>query len=229
MRVWTYSQAVDISQMQEIIKTMREFLEDFDTGHASSDVFAYCESLVLGQRDSLGRTIPGSWSVAPNDDNMPTDARVEFVFEPTYIAVAILSRSLLEYPWVAISIDGFKQALTTGMEFCTHRNLHGSGYDALDGLFNAWSILCAGHVPMLTKVAPEFSKKLSKIITKTELFLLDSLKTGNTTGPWGEDLKYKFEAAIETYYLLKDQELVSLVKSSSLQDFSNEVPKWIGS
>jgi len=44
----------------------------------------FLESLVTGQRESLGRTKPGSWSIAPDDTGMDSDARVEYILMPAY-------------------------------------------------------------------------------------------------------------------------------------------------
>ena len=90
--------------MQTIIGQMKAVLIALDAreipgdGYTRADLFNYCKLLVVGQRRSLGRTKAGSWSVAPSDKGMDSDARVEFIFLPTYIAVATLSKVLRLYP-----------------------------------------------------------------------------------------------------------------------------------
>jgi hypothetical protein len=59
----------------------------------------YLKSIVDGQRGKLiGGTQPGSWCLGP-DDLMDSDARVDFIFKPTYLAVATLSLAKINRFW----------------------------------------------------------------------------------------------------------------------------------
>ena len=90
------------------------------------DLAGYLTSLVEGQRESLGSTMPGSWAVVPDDDGMDSEMRVEVIFAPTYIATATLARCLCDYPLIALAIPRYREALQTGMLFCASRNLQGT-------------------------------------------------------------------------------------------------------
>ena len=104
IREFTHNRIANITEMAARCTEMLEILELLDEGsigdgkaYSSEDLEFYVRSLVTGQRESIGKTIPGSWSVAPNDDDMDSDARVDFIFVPTYIAIATLSRVVCEF------------------------------------------------------------------------------------------------------------------------------------
>lgn len=210
----------DLNEMSRLIEDMKDVLSALDAGeipnqinYSAQDLIDYSKSLIKGQRGSLGRTKPGSWSVAPDDHEMQTDARVDFIFMPTYVAVATLSRILHDFPWIAIQIPGFYRALKRGLNFCTYRELSGHGYEAIDGILDAIMILAIGKVPALLEEAPQFSPRLRKIFVEVERHLLESLSAGETLGPWGKDYSQGYQAALETLYLSKDKELINSIKN----------------
>jgi len=89
--------------MEQIIDNMREVLNSISGKNpiGREALLGCCKSLVEGQCGSVGRTKPGSWAVAENDPGMDADARVEFIFLPTYLAVATLTRVKLDFPEIA--------------------------------------------------------------------------------------------------------------------------------
>ena len=95
---------VDVVMMECIVDEMRDLLRKLVSGevpnennYVLSDLMDFCISLIDGQRGEIG-VKSGSWCVAPSAKGMPSDARVYLVFFPTYIAIAILTRVLLDYP-----------------------------------------------------------------------------------------------------------------------------------
>lgn len=211
----------NIDTMFHLVDEMKRVLASLDAGdipnqtdYTRQDLLDYCKSLVKGQRGNIGRTKPGSWSVAPNDEGMPSDARVDFIFTPTYIAVATLSRILQDHPTIAIQIPGFLKSLKRGMLFCTYRELQGHGYDAIDGMLDAIMILSIGKVPALLDMAPEFSKKLRGLFGKVEKYLSEHLLHGETLGPWGENYSPGYQAALETLYISKDKDLLGSIQQA---------------
>ena len=205
---------VDIPTMQGLINAMMEVLELLDEGEIPNsdydihDLENYLESLVKGQRGSLGRTKSGSWGVVPNDAGMDSDARVDFIFRPTYIAVATLGRALCEVPLLAIAIPGYAEALRSGMQFCSYRNLRGSGYEADEGAIDALRTLSLGKVPWLLHRNPEASPELKEAIEQVAEDMAHRLEHRSAVGVWGEDFSEGFRSAIETLRLKNDPEFM---------------------
>lgn len=201
---WTISASCDPSDMEPLVKRMRAVLQALEAlppmleAEQREWVLAYCESLVTGQRGRIGRIAAGSWSVAVEDEQlqfMGSDGRVDFVMVPTYIATAILSRVLLDHPWIAIRIPAYHRSLRQGLRFCLHRHLHGAGNDAWRGMTDALTILATGKVPLLLSKDPELCPELARMIQRTEQDLRQALLEGPVLGPWGNDLTPCYQAA----------------------------------
>jgi len=66
-----------IASMKELLDALDAGTVPNDTDYSLDDLAGCLTSLVEGQRESLGRTMPGSWAVVPNDDGLDAEMRVE--------------------------------------------------------------------------------------------------------------------------------------------------------
>jgi len=199
-----------VNKMTELVENMKEILYLMDDRSlfennediSLEDIKLYIQSLVEGQRGSLSRTIAGSWSVAPDDNGMDSDARVDFIFTPTYIATATICRFLLDYP---NHVDHLNQVLSTlrlGMEFCSKRNLRGHGYEMDERLIDAFYTLSLGRVPEYLNRNPKFCPSLKMTIDNAANYMAKKIENNTAIGVWGEDYSQGFQGALETMYLL---------------------------
>ena len=201
------------------LKSILESIDDetlFSDKKYSKDEFStLLNSFVEGQRESLGRTKEGSWSIVPNDDSMPTDARVEFIFQPTYLVTAIMSRVMIEYPEIANSIPNYTVALQKGMRFCSYRKLYGHGYEADEGAAEALTILSMGKVPLLLERDNNLCPELLNAIQDVTEDMQHRLMANTAIGIWGEDLQENFSSALETFYIKNDKEMYEAIMSTN--------------
>lgn len=163
-----------------------------------------CRNAIADWRLSPGRSIRGSWSVAPDDDGVPTNARVDFILTPTYLMAAILSKVLQRHPETAIQVGGPATALRGGLFFCTLCKLQGHGYDGTDGLLAAVEILGRGEVPRLLARCPELCPEMAELLRQVSADLNSQLGDGATTGTWGEDYAGRMRSAVEVLRPLCD-------------------------
>ena len=133
---------------------------------------------------------PGSgmrFFIPPNEDikHMPSDARVEFIYLPTYTLAAYLihCKMILKdlFPNDPELEQGFKGILLA----CTARDMTGHGYEELDGLVDALEIFLTAPIKAFLakhgKQYPEFAKCLKNAI-KT----LHGIAGGSVHSPWGK-------------------------------------------
>ena len=132
--------------------------------------------------------------------------RVEFIFAPTYIATATLARCLCDHRETALAIFGYREAMQTGMLFCTSRNLLGHGYGATAGAIAALSILSLGKVPWLLHRHPEFCPELKASVDEAAAYTARCLAEGSAAGPWGEDYTEAFASVLESLRARNDLE-----------------------
>ncbi len=215
-------ESVDIKAFERFNRDLRTILEKMDAGeinlkgrHAKEEFQSLIESFVTGQRGSLGRTKEGSWSIVPNDEGMDSDNRVDYIFIPTYLVTAILSRTLCDFPLIAISIPGFGEALKKGMLFCSYRNLHGHGFESDIGAAEALTILSMGKIPWLLEKDPAFCPDLYKAIKTVSRDMERRLSLGTAVGPWGENLQDIFSSSLETLYVKNDIEMYETIQHTN--------------
>jgi hypothetical protein len=214
----------DIKNMSSFVNIMYEYLyllsEDENKNFNNNGLSFYLQSIVAGQRDKLvGGTKAGSWCLAP-DDLMDSDARVDFIFNPTYLAVATLSIAKLNHPSITSEIDNYDDCLRKGLKFCTYRKLKGHGYDSIIGMLDAFKVLSLGKVPTLLHKNPELCIELKNILDDVANAIALELEKTDAHGLWGEDYSEGFSSALETMYLLNDEYFQSVFKSSATDAYT---------
>jgi hypothetical protein len=203
-----------VESMEEVVEALDERLIPDATTYTLEDLSSYVQSLVAAQRRKLSFVKPGCWCVISGDDGMPGDSRVDFVFRPTYAAVATLSRTLCDYPVIAVRTRRFLLTLKQGMKFATYRGLAGHGYEADRGAIEALRILSLGKVPLLLQRHPELCPPLATIIREVAESMQERLSTNSAVGVWGEDLSEGFRQAIETMRLVNDPEFMRSISEA---------------
>ena len=136
---------------------------------------------------------PGSgmrFFITPGLDikGMPSDARVEYIYMPTYTLAAYLIQCKLHLGDLFTNDpeleDGFKAILLA----CTGRGMTGHGYDAEYGLVDALEIFLEAPIKAFLakhgKEYPEFTRCFKKAVKA-----LQDLAEGKPASPWGEDPK----------------------------------------
>ncbi|MEZ8202175.1 hypothetical protein [Vibrio splendidus] len=195
-----------VAKMEDVLLQLESYEIPNESSFTERNLCKYCESLVENQRVDLSRTKDDSWAVVDDDLEMPSDARVDFIFTPTYIAVATLSFVYLNYPDIANKIDGYDNSLKKGMNFCTYRGLHGHGIEYIDGMIEALVILSIGQVPSLLDRKPEFFPELKQTFSRVENELDSILNLDKEY--WNSSFSKRIQSAIETYYVMRDKSLL---------------------
>jgi hypothetical protein len=110
-------------------KAMRQQLRMITRGNfIKGELLAYVDVLLQTAKPVPEKQDAVSWGFdAPG--NMPSDARVDFFFIPTYISCAILIYAAMNYPEEIKRFDAFNTILTNGLITSTFRNFEGHGYD----------------------------------------------------------------------------------------------------
>ena len=133
---------------------------------------------------------PGSgmrFFIPPNEDikHMPSDARVEFIYMPTYTLAAYLILCKLHLKDLFTKDEELEQGFKQILLACTARNMTGHGYDILNGLVDALEIFL--EAPIKAFLAqygseyPEFAKCL-----KNAIQTLYAIAGGEAHSPWGK-------------------------------------------
>ncbi len=172
----------------EQVDKLRADLKELINGDVSEmEVRTYVEKLT-GQVTFYNEAIQASFWALDNPARMPSDARVDFVFVPTYLAVSIISYSFLHYEGIR-NIPDLKKTLWSAMNGCLARStsgIHftGSGYDGVKGFLEAMDIFADGELNAFIETYPQLNPDFTKAWTDAMDYLTDSICTGEVTDPW---------------------------------------------
>ena len=161
------------------------------------------KDLMKRQRTSLKHPRNLSWCLPEDDSGMCSEARVDFMYEPTYIVVSIMTYVKVHYPAVVESIGGYDGVLKKGMRFSTMRNLSGHGYESLDGTAEAVRIFDLGGVPAFLEENKFFCFDLYRLLKNIYRNIVHNLARGTTIAGWNKDYKKEMEAIADKLSVFK--------------------------
>lgn len=172
---------VDTGEASATVRRMRAVLDHMVTGDLGLDrATQYVRSLVDGQQGE-GFLRDGSWCVLPNQP-MPKDARADFAFLPTYLALAILVR------WLHMGgrdVPGVQQALRRGCAFAALTNIEGHGYDARSFRLEGLEVLFLGKVVPYVMQNPDVGGALIDTLKQVRAECVQLMMQGQTESGWG--------------------------------------------
>lgn len=167
----------DFDRLYEMKSAMRKILEE----EADFKNTKWMEKLdeILEFQDA-----DGSFKLL-SSNKIPSDARVDFCHEPTYICTSILMKTYLA------GDDEIREKLECpifhGLEMSTSRNLNGHGYEALQGKIEALNIFMKGGLREFIDLYGEMNSKFTDMILKIKKEFESFEEDENFKGEWGED------------------------------------------
>ncbi|MCZ8501276.1 hypothetical protein O9853_09445 [Vibrio lentus] len=97
------------------------------------------------------------------------------------------------------------------MKFCTYRGLGGHGIERVEGMIDALVILSIGQVPRLLELKPDFCPELKQTFSDVEKELGSILNLDEEY--WCSSFSSRIQSAIETYYVMRDKNLLISLSS----------------
>lgn len=99
--------------------------------------------------------------------NMPSDARVDYFYYPTYIATAIMVKAVMRCPEL-LAETAVYDALQHCLLASTGRGFKGHGYEELDGVRDAMDIFLQADtyrfVKKYAEICPEFTELFTSVL-----------------------------------------------------------------
>ena len=118
---------------------------------------------------------------------IPSDARVDFCHEPTYICTSILMKAYLTGD--SELIEMIETPLIQGLEICCMRNLTGHGYESLQGQIDALNFFMKGGLREFIDLHPELNSKFTEMILNIMIEFDARQEHEAFKGTWGEDYR----------------------------------------
>ena len=165
---------------KEMLNTVRELEGFLHWAPDASDPawMAGIRSIVEFQReDGFFALLEDFW--------VPSDARVDFIYIPTYLCSAVLMKAYRTDPGLFEGAVG--RALARGLDCCTGRGLSGHGYEGLREQIRAVDFFLTAGVMDFLSDHPDMSRKFTEMFDRIGGQFAMMVHKENFRGAWGED------------------------------------------
>lgn len=136
--------------------------------------------------------------------SMPADARVEYVYKPTYLAATLMMTAMNRYDSFARN-EIFKKTLCDVLEATTGRGFVGAGYDEYDGLIDTLQIFAMGDTIKFIEKHHTINEHFVSTLKNALDFLENKICTGEVKNPWsGEDYSDRGVQVLSMYQNMKN-------------------------
>lgn len=161
------SQTPDFKQLNTMICLMKELLKSNKTTLSLEELHSF-------------QTEDGSFGLF-NDYQIPREARIDYIYIPTYIGTAILMKEYLN------GNKDVEKGLIKGLELTQKTNLTGHGYEGEKSRIDSLKIFIAGglgeFLEMKKEISPKFHEMIHNILHEYNSRIINE----ETKGAWGED------------------------------------------
>ena len=181
-----FEKKVDIGVWSAIIYKLEQDLKEFANGNVKEeDAVVYVKDL-CATLEKIGNGICHEMLFLRFDDpaTMPADARVGFVYRPTYIAATIMMTAFCTYESIRCD-NKIKEVLHKVLNATMGRNFLGAGYDDILGLLDTLQTFFEGSTVLFVEQYPEINEEFAAKIAESITFLETSICTGEIKDAWG--------------------------------------------
>lgn len=155
------SKEVDCHMFSEQVKKLYEDMATVTSGKASEEeILEYC-TFALKTAMHVNKDM-SMWCCADTIHGMPSDVRVAFLYEPTYIISGIIMYSLVNYK-VVQECTPIIDSLPRYLNGCLGRNFQGHGYEAEEGFNTAMTIFDKCNVKEFVEKYPEINPTFTNV------------------------------------------------------------------
>ena len=175
---------VNTREFQKIVDKLESDLYIICNDDVSEDtVCTYAEALIALARPLKNN--PGMYFLGLDEpEKMPSDARVDFFYKPTYLGSAIIMKAIMKHPDLLKAHESIIRGLLSG---CTGRGFTGHGYDRLKGMIETLKIFTGANCREFIEKYPEVCNKFTNLYVESMKQLKIRFDEGSLRNEWGED------------------------------------------
>ena len=178
----------DIAYFNSQVEKLRKDLQELTGGSvAEEEIITYIDRLSQ-QAVAFNKNSDSCFWALDDPNHMPADARVDYIYVPTYLASSILVYSILHYERIR-TIPEVLSLTRKALNGCLGRSsggLHfvGAGYSGIDGFLDAMDIFADGHMEEFTRRYPDVNPDFTKAWNAAVRYLKERVCSGDSSAPW---------------------------------------------
>lgn len=199
---------ISILESSNIIGKLRYDITELDNKRVD-ELSIYVYAMKLADKALPLERCPGMcfWGF-DEPGNMPSEARIDYFYTPTYLATAFLIKAVLLHPelldedelcweYADKCVETIKRVLPMALKGCTGRGFQGHGFDAAEGVLDAMEIFIEAGTTEFVNKYPEMCPEFTDLYSKTLEFMKERVKEGEWSNEWGESYFDRAEEVLE--------------------------------
>ena len=186
----------------EQVDKLRVDLDELVQGNVPAEEAAAYAAKLMDQAEVFNKDSKACFWALDNPEVMPADARVDFIYIPTYLATSMLAYMTLHYEEVR-NLPGVSGRIGSAMNGCMGRmsgGLHfvGSGHDGTKGFLEAMEIFADGKMQEFVEKYPDINPEFTKVWEESIRYIQDQICSGMVIDSWsGETYADRGNAILE--------------------------------
>lgn len=188
-----------ISEWSECIRKMQSVRDDaLKGGYTEKDYRDFIQKATHDAVIIQNGCIEMAFWQFDDPQTMPTDARCDFVYQPTYLIVQTMLCGVNEHPRL-LALHEVRCILEKGLNACTGRGLEGAGFDGMSELLqNLRSFMAVGTVEILAN-CPDLSPEFTGLFRRRINQLYSDIKNGTCVYDWNHDYTDDMRAVLKLF------------------------------
>ena len=130
--------------------------------------------------------------------SMPSDARCEFFYRPSYIMTLTLINAVLQFPKL-LDIPHSRETLHGALIGCTGRRLMGHGFDGQAELYYNLKLFLTNNILAFLAAYPDIGREFASMLDEIMKEINIAYKEGKHFGDWDHDFKNEQEEVLSLY------------------------------
>ena len=190
------TETINTQKWEEITRAMKQELEYLKTGKPEKEELRKFVADLLAEARPLETDTNMKFFGFWNPREMPSDCRVAYVYEPTYIATAILIKACMLYPEFLGTVIP-EEEMRSCMLACTGRSFHGSGPSDLKGAVETVGLFTGAGANLFLELHPDICEEFAHCYDMWLWTFEQGIEKGVLQGAWGDSYLEEAKAIME--------------------------------
>lgn len=184
-----------IQEMYERKNELQEFLERIKKNIKEQNELSLSDGdIQLFITELLGNMDENGLYHLIKDSDMPKDARIDFIYEPTYLVISIFAKLVENELLDKNTIETCLKHIMQFQKTISKSGIPGHGYESISDIERALQIMEEGGLlEYFHKNANDY-QELNECFGQLNSSLQEVINKRGILGPWGEDLTVSYES-----------------------------------
>lgn len=188
---------INTMEMESILEKLQEDLRSIRSGQVSEEAMISYVQKIIEDAKPLAENQSMVFMGFAEPETMPSDSRVRYFYEPTYLAACILLQAKLQGVERVLTLSGFDECFRKMLHGSTGRGFQGAGYDDFRGLLHSLNLFYEAGVLEFLEKFPSYAPSFTRAFQAAQDYLSWRCRKEKVLGSWGEEYTEEAKGLLE--------------------------------